>query len=199
MWRQYLIKGEFTLADETEKTADAVTETTSPTTEIKEPAPEAKAPIEASPAAKASTAGNPPRKGEERHLLSVFGETMKHIDHCEKDKTIIFRHNDRKSVMFMLAAFVVEVLLMVLFVANSASRPIYIALAVLADFLFGLAILWYVLLRFGVLRSFEPRQTLLTWQLMIGAGALFAFYTMNIAFGFFTYYNYLSTQIVPPL
>ena len=184
------------MADETEKTADAVTETTSPGLETKEPAEEAKASSGASPAANANS---PPRKGEERHLLSVFGDTMKHIDQCEKDKKIVFRHNDRKSVMFMLAAFLVEVILMLLFVANSASRPIYIALAVLADFLFGLAILWYVLLRFGVLRSFEPRQTLLTWQLMIGAGALFAFYTMNIAFGFFTYYNWLSSQVAPPL
>jgi hypothetical protein len=68
-----------------------------------------------------------------------------------------------------------------------------------SDALFGLSILWYVLLRFGVLRSVEPRHALLCWQLMLGAGALFAFYTMNIAFGFFTIYTTsVTTPVLPP-
>jgi hypothetical protein len=128
---------------------------------------------------------------KERNLLAAVGTTMKHIEDCEKDRSLIFRHSDRVSLTFLFAAFAVEVLLALVFVTYSQLRMACIVMAAVADILFGLAIIWFVLLRFGILRSFEPRQTLLTWQLMIGSGALFAFYTMNIAFGFFIYYNML--------
>ncbi|MBX9688690.1 MAG: hypothetical protein K2X27_18425 [Candidatus Obscuribacterales bacterium] len=136
-----------------------------------------------------------PRKG----LLAVAQETMLYIEKAEKDKSITFRTNDRISVILIMLSFTLEAGLLLLFMSNPAMRNVCIGMALIADFLFGLAILWFVLLRFGVLRTVEARHALLCWQLMIGAGALFAFYTTNIAFLFFTLYNVNSNQLPPSL
>lgn len=137
----------------------------------------------ASPEVKAES--TPVRKRQS--LLSVASETMKHIEAAEKDKTLNVRTDDKKSVACMIASFLTAVVLLVLQV-NPQFKQTCIAMALAADLLFGLSILWYVLLRFGVLRTVEPRHALLCWQLMLGAGALFAFYTLNIALAFFTLY-----------
>jgi hypothetical protein len=209
------------LADETEKagtsspepqpTANAATET-SPESSSPEAAGDSPAPAKPSPAdsraadksggdSETTPAGSRPAHThvqKDRNLFIAFLETMKHIEKCEKDRTVIFRHSDRTSVICLITAFAIEVFLMILYLAQVAYRPVCIALALVADLSFGLAILWYVLLRFGVIRSFEPRQTLLTWQLMIGAGALFAFSTMNVAFAFFIFYNMSIGMSAPP-
>ena len=138
------------------------------------------------------------RQDPSRRLFSTLVETMRHIERCEKDKNIVFRHSDKTSLTCLFIAFGMEVGLFLLFMAQVSLRPLFIGLAVTADIFFGLAITWYVLLRFGVIRSFDSRQTLLTWQLMIGAGALFAFFTMNVAFVFFIFYN-LSVGLPPPI
>ena len=135
-----------------------------------------------SPAA-ASTAA--PR----RSVFSVAGETIRYIERAEKDKTLHVRTDDKKSVIAMAASFTIGIGFTIMYMVNQETRHLCIALALLADFLLGFSILWYVLLRFGVLRTVEPRHALLCWQLMLGAGVLFAFYTMNIAFAFFTLYS----------
>jgi hypothetical protein len=142
---------------------------------------------------------SPPAKpAKERNLLANIMATWKHIDRCENDKTVTFRHSDTVSLIGLFAAFGMEVVLVILYQTSVSLRPFCIVLAIVADICFGFAILWYVLLRFGALRSFDSRQTLLAWQLMIGSGALFAFYTMNLAFLFFIYYNSPIILPLPP-
>ena len=131
-------------------------------------------------------------------ILAVAGETIQFIEKAEKDKSLNVRTNDRRSAIFALLSFAVGIVFLVLYMVNPGYKQLCIALALVSDALFGMSILWYVLLRFGVLRSVEPRHALLCWQLMLGAGALFAFYTMNIAFGFFTIYTTsVATPVLP--
>lgn len=139
----------------------------------------------------------PPKTGSSTHnrlqprrsLFSVASETIRYIERAEKDQSAEVRTDDKKSVIFMSLSFVIAVIFTLMYMFNQTWRPACIGLALVSDLLLGLSILWYVLLRFGVLRSVEPRHALLSWQLMLGAGALFAFYTMNVAFAFFTFYT----------
>ncbi len=124
-----------------------------------------------------------------RSIMDVAGETIRYIERAEKDKTLHVRTNDRKSAVFMAISLILGVAFTALYMLNESSRQLCIVMALIADAFLGLSILWYVLLRFGVLRTVEPRHALLCWQLMLGAGVLFAFYTMNIAFAFFTVYS----------
>lgn len=124
-----------------------------------------------------------------RSIMSIAGETIRYIEKAEKDKSLNVRTDDKRSVIFMTISFVIGIVFTVMYMLNPATRAVCIILALVADLFLGLSILWYVLLRFGVLRSVEQRHALLCWQLMLGAGALFAFYTMNIAFAFFTIYS----------
>lgn len=124
-----------------------------------------------------------------RSIMSVASETIRYIERAEKDKTLHVRTNDKKSAIFMAISLILGVGFTVLYMVNESTRQLCIVMALIADAFLGLSILWYVLLRFGVLRTVEPRHALLCWQLMLGAGVLFAFYTMNIAFAFFTVYS----------
>ena len=129
------------------------------------------------------------RKG----IVAMTAETLGYIESAEKDKTIYVRNDDKTSTVFLFLALITSAVFAFVLVLTPGNRPLCIALALISDFLFGMAILWFVLLRFGVLRTIEPKFALLCWQLMLGAGVLFAFYTMNVAFFFFTLY----TQIAP--
>lgn len=175
-----------------------------PTSDKPEPAASAAAPVEQAQAGSSPSEdkAKQPQVGlaKERNLFNAVMATMKHIDDCERDRRAVFRHSDQTSLACLLFAFVSEVVLAALYVTQPSLRNLCLILAAVADILFGVAIFWYVIQRFGILRSFDSRVTLLTWQLMIGSGALFAFYTMNISFAFFIYYNVviLGTPVSPP-
>ena len=147
---------------------------------------------ESNAAAEAAPSAATPQKsapGPRRSIVSVASETIRYIERAEKDKTLHVRTDDKKSAIFMALSLVIGIGFTVLYMVNESTRQLCIVMALVADGFLGLAILWYVLLRFGVLRTVEPRHALLCWQLMLGAGVLFAFYTMNIAFAFFTIYS----------
>ena len=135
--------------------------------------------------AEPAKAGQAPRK----NIFEISVETISYIEKAERDKTIVYRNKDKTSTIFLFLALLCAALFAFVLVISPENRYLCVALALISDFLFGMAILWYVLLRFGVLRTIEPRYALICWQLMLGAGVLFAFYTMNIAFFFFTLYR----------
>lgn len=135
-------------------------------------------------AAGAATADAPARP-----RLGIFGlakETMAHIERAEKDKSIVFRPNDKRSTLFLIAGMALLMILTGLVLAMPDMRTMCIILAVVADLFLAMAIFWYVLLRFGTIRTLEPRHALLCWQLMLGTGILFAFYAMNVTLACFT-------------
>ncbi len=140
-------------------------------------------------ASEGSSAAKPASTAPRRSIFSVAAETIRYIERAEKDKTLHVRTDDKKSIICMALSFLIGIAFTIMFLVNKDLRALCIALALIADVLLGFSILWYVLLRFGVLRTVEPRHALLCWQLMLGAGVLFAFYTMNIAFAFFTLYT----------
>lgn len=150
---------------------------------------------EAENSSEASASGeqalNPPANttAPRRSVFSVAGETIRYIERAEKDKTLHVRTDDKKSIVCMALSFGIGITFTLMYMLNNEMRQICIVLALVADAFLGFSILWYVLLRFGVLRTVEPRHALLCWQLMLGAGVLFSFYTMNIAFAFFTLYS----------
>jgi hypothetical protein len=124
-----------------------------------------------------------------KNIFEISVETISYIEKAERDKTIHYRNRDKTSTIFLFLALLCAAMFAFVLVISPENRYLCVALALISDFLFGMAILWYVLLRFGVLRTIEPRYALICWQLMLGAGVLFAFYTMNIAFFFFTLYR----------
>lgn len=124
-----------------------------------------------------------------KNILEISVETISYIEKAERDKSIHYRSRDKTSTIFLFLALLCAAMFAFVLVISPENRYLCVALALISDFLFGMAILWYVLLRFGVLRTIEPRYALICWQLMLGAGVLFAFYTMNIAFFFFTLYR----------
>ena len=118
-------------------------------------------------------------------VLSMAGQTMAYIEAAEKNHSLQVRSNDRTSTM-LLGLALTAVIIFTCLLGNPNSRGICVVLALASDVFLGLAVLWFVLLRFGVLRYVEPRYALLCWQLMLGAGFLFSFYTMNVALVFLT-------------
>lgn len=136
------------------------------------------------PVADASSTSSP-RRG----LIAIAAETIAYIESAERNKAIQFRSKDKSSIVFLFLALLCAALFAFVLVLMPENRYLCVTLALVSDFLFGLAILWFVLLRFGILRTLEPRFALICWQLMLGAGVLFAFYTMNIAFFFFTVFR----------
>lgn len=148
--------------------------------------------VDAGGAAVAKT-GQFPRK----NIFQISAETIEYIEKAEKDKSIHFRNDDKTSTIFLFLALIFSAILAFALILSPSNRHLCVALALVSDFLFGMAILWFVLLRFGVLRTIEPRFALLTWQLMLGAGVLFAFYTMNVAFFFFTLSKSMPTSTTP--
>lgn len=149
---------------------------------------------DAAAAASASNSGNATDnsiKGQKprKNIFEISIETIAYIEKAERDKTIHYRNNDKTSTIFLFLALLCAALFAFVLVISPENRYLCVALALVSDFLFGMAILWFVLLRFGVIRTIEPRYALICWQLMLGAGVLFAFYTMNIAFFFFTLYR----------
>lgn len=175
------------MTDETDKSAN---EEPKASTEEKPAETPVEKPAEAAPPAPSSAPTQTPKvAAPRRSVFSIAGETIRYIERAEKDKTLHVRTNDKKSVVCMALSFLIGIGFTIMYMVNDSTRSICIALALVADFLLGFSILWYVLLRFGVLRTVEPRHALLCWQLMLGAGVLFSFYTMNIAFAFFTIYS----------
>ncbi|MBX9724362.1 MAG: hypothetical protein K2X81_23335 [Candidatus Obscuribacterales bacterium] len=124
-----------------------------------------------------------------QNLFAQAGETFQFIEKAEKEGYKNIRTNDKNSIIFVVLAILAAGLTCWLYAIDVALRPVCVTLALISDFLFGLSILWFVLLRFGVIRSLDPRHALLCWQLMLGIGILLSYYTMNVAFGFFTLYN----------
>lgn len=115
------------------------------------------------------------------NIFKTAQKTLSFIDNAEKDKTVKVRVDDRRSAILMWTGLGLVAVLLALVAINPALRPICLILGVVADLILGAAIVWYVVIRFGILRKLDPRYAVLCFQLLLGTGIMFAYFSINIA------------------
>ena len=102
---------------------------------------------------------------------------LRYVGSVAKDDDIKVRDSDRATAIALLVCCFAA--LSCLLIPQLESHRIDFVLA--ADALVGLALLMYVANRFGIVTTFQPRQAMLTWQLMLGSSLLGIFLTINLA------------------
>lgn len=114
-------------------------------------------------------------------IFKTAQRTLAFIDDAEKDKTVKVRVDDRRSALLMWSGLGLVVVLVTLIAVSPALRPVCVMLGILADLLLGAAVIWYLVIRFGILRSLDPRYAILCFQLLLCTGIMFAYFSINIA------------------
>ncbi len=102
---------------------------------------------------------------------------FRYVNSLSRDDEVKVRDTDRATSVALLVVSVLAVLSMVI-------RPFAthrLDLLLVCDLLVGASLMFYVANRFGILSTLPPRQALLTWQLMMGAGFVGVFTTINLA------------------
>jgi hypothetical protein len=102
---------------------------------------------------------------------------LRYVSSLSKDDDVRVRDSDRATAIALLISSILTVLSLV-FKPFASHR---LALVLVCDALVGLMLLFYVANRFGILNTLTPRQALLSWQLMMGAGFIGIFTTINLA------------------
>lgn len=102
---------------------------------------------------------------------------LRYVSSVAKDDEIKVRDSDRATAIALLICCFAALACLV--IPQLEAHRIDFVLA--ADALVGLALLMYVANRFGIVTTFQPRQALLTWQLMLGSSLLGIFLTINLA------------------
>lgn len=115
------------------------------------------------------------------NLFQTAKKTLDFIDDAEKDKSVKVRVDDRKSTLFLWSALGTVLALLIVVTLLPSLRHIGIVMALVADLLLGASVFWYVVIRFGVLKSLDPRYAVLCFQLLLGTGLMFAYFSINIA------------------
>lgn len=112
-----------------------------------------------------------------RSLFKASMESFKYVSSISQDEAVKVRDSDRATSIALLITSIATVAAMVIKQAAAHRIPLLIA----CDVLIGASILIYLGNRFGILTTFNPRQALLSWQLMMGAAFLGIFLTINLA------------------
>lgn len=118
-----------------------------------------------------------------RSLWKASLASFKYVNSISQDEAVKVRDSDRATSIALLITSVGTVLAMLIKQAAAHRIPLLIA----CDVLIGASILIYLGNRFGILTTFNPRQALLSWQLMMGAAFLGIFLTINLALILGTY------------
>lgn len=120
--------------------------------------------------------------GKEQHpRASVFESCCKTFDYLSRisaDKSLTFRHSDVMTTNMLVFSLVGALVFAVLPAFNLQSLAVICY--VVADILLLMAIAGFVMTRFGVIRSMEPRYAIVCWHLMIGTGLLSMVIGFNI-------------------
>lgn len=102
---------------------------------------------------------------------------LRYVSSVQKDEEIKVRDSDKATAISLLLCCAGALVCLV--VPGFEAHRVTFVLA--ADALVGLSLLMYVANRFGIVTTFQPRQALLTWQLMLGSSLLGIFLTINLA------------------
>ncbi|MFA6212145.1 MAG: hypothetical protein WC714_22075 [Candidatus Obscuribacterales bacterium] len=98
-------------------------------------------------------------------------ESFAHIRKAAADKAISIRETDKQSVRLLRGSVLVALMFLFLPLAGLSKYAIICLTA--ADTFFLIALIIYIVGRFGILRVMSPRHALVCWQLMVGT-SLFA-------------------------
>lgn len=112
-----------------------------------------------------------------RTLYQASMESFKYVNSISQDEAVKVRDSDRATSIALLITSIGTVAAMLIEQAAAHRMPLLIA----CDALIGVSILIYLANRFGILTTFNPRQALLSWQLMMGAAFFGIFLTINLA------------------
>ncbi|MBY0549538.1 MAG: hypothetical protein K2W95_19835 [Candidatus Obscuribacterales bacterium] len=115
-------------------------------------------------------------------VFKAAKSSLEFIEKSEKDETVKIRIEDRRAVTMVALSFICLLGTGYLMVVDKDSRPFCAVLAVASDVFLGCAIIWSVIVRFGVLKQLDPRYAIICFHLMIGAGAMCIFFTLNIVY-----------------
>jgi hypothetical protein len=102
---------------------------------------------------------------------------LRYVNSVSRDEEIKVRDSDKATSIALLVCCIAALACLVVPELEAYRAGFVVA----CDLLVGLALLVYVANRFGVVTTFQPRQALLTWQLMLGSSLLGIFMTVNLA------------------
>lgn len=102
---------------------------------------------------------------------------LRYVSSIQKDHDIRVRDSDKATAIALLACCFIALVCLAVPAFENFRVPFVLA----ADLLVGVSLLMYVANRFGIITTFQPRQAMLTWQLMLGASLLGIFLTINLA------------------
>lgn len=112
-----------------------------------------------------------------RSLFKASMESFNYVNSISQDEAVKVRDSDRATSIALLVTSIGTVAAMLIEQAAAHRMPLLVA----CDVLIGVSILIYLGNRFGILTTFNPRQALLSWQLMMGAAFFGIFLTINLA------------------
>jgi hypothetical protein len=147
---------------------------------------------EAAPAVQAAPAAEKPHETKEeeaktnlanqgvlkrRKLLRACLDSFRYVNSISQDEAVKVRDSDRATSIWLMIVSIFTVLAMLFEPLAPHRMPLLVA----CDVLIGISILYYIANRFGIIGTFNPRQALLAWQLMMGATFFGIFLTINLA------------------
>lgn len=115
------------------------------------------------------------RDGDSKRESLVGGvfSTVKHLQEAHATGFSTIRKTDRVSQIMLVVAIV-------LIAAAQVVPAQQLAVSLAADAMLAAALLVFLALRFGVVRTLLPRQAILVWQLIVGAFLLGLFVAFNL-------------------
>ncbi len=121
------------------------------------------------------------KDGDQYPRANAFESCAKTFDYLSRistDKSLTFRQSDTTTTNLLVFSLVGALVFAVLpaFNLSSVAAICY----VIADVLLIMAILGFVMSRFGVIRAMEPRYAMVCWHLMVGTGLLAMVIGFNI-------------------
>ncbi|MBY0547743.1 MAG: hypothetical protein K2W95_10640 [Candidatus Obscuribacterales bacterium] len=102
---------------------------------------------------------------------------LRYVTSIQNDHDLKVRDSDKATAIALLACCFIALVCLVV----PGFENFRVTFVLSADLLVGISLLMYVANRFGIVTTFQPRQALLTWQLMLGASLLGIFLTINLA------------------
>jgi hypothetical protein len=112
--------------------------------------------------------------------FAAFLESLAHVEKASADKAISIRETDKQSVRLLRGSVLAALIFLFLPLAGFAKYAI-ICLAA-ADSFFLIALVIYIVCRFGILRVMSPRHALVCWQLMVGTSLFAVALAINAVF-----------------
>jgi hypothetical protein len=110
-------------------------------------------------------------------LIRACLDSFRYVNSISQDEAVKVRDSDRATSIWLMIVSIFTVLAMLFEPLAPHRMPLLVA----CDVLIGISILYYIANRFGIIGTFNPRQALLAWQLMMGATFFGIFLTINLA------------------